>query len=106
MPIEFTSNPLGLKKKLDFVVCHRVKDLPIPKQAAEIVTCFKCSERIWRGITSPTKPPTICMQCVEPLMEKDDKLTMYIGERVAGGILNGTVHPDLQRLIEIAVKSK
>lgn len=54
----------------DYIICHRVTDLPIPHRPAQIENCCKCGERIWCSINSPKKPLRICFKCMEPTIAK------------------------------------
>lgn len=105
MPIEFAPHPKQLTG-LDFVVCHRVKSVPLPSQEAEKLPCSKCGEQVWRALNSPQKPPVICIECVNALATKDDNMTMFVGPKIADALMRGTSHPDLDHLIDLALKSK
>jgi hypothetical protein len=79
--ITVVNNPKVEGNVADFVVCHRVSELPIPYVKAEIQHCSKCNERIWVAHTSPSKIPTLCWNCATPLIAEDDDTRIMITER-------------------------
>jgi hypothetical protein len=86
--VRVIKNPRVEANHVDYVICHRVIDLPIPYVAAQIEHCSKCDERIWVAHTSPKKPPRICHTCIAPLMEKDDEVRLVITERQMAEVRN------------------
>lgn len=105
MPIEFAPKPQEIEK-LDFVVCHRAAKLPVPKQAAEKVPCSKCGEMVWLALSSPKIAPPICFECIHQLIKPDDDLKMFLGPIIAGHYARGTTRPEINDLIERAIKPK
>jgi hypothetical protein len=59
-------------ESVQFVVCMRVTDLPIPLKPGQIEHCRDCSERIWVAHSSPKKPPRVCHHCVVEQLDQGE----------------------------------
>lgn len=61
--IKIITDPRREAAEVDFVVCHRIADLPIPTRPAHEERCSQCRERIWVGERAPVTPPRLCVYC-------------------------------------------
>jgi len=65
-----------------FVLCNRVKDMPIPYHPAKIMLCEECGERVWLSNDTPQGIPVLCMQCgVARIKAEGEEPTIMITEQ-------------------------
>jgi hypothetical protein len=59
------NNPRGQAAHVDFVVCHRMRDVPIVASSSTIAHCRDCGERIWWWVSSAATAPgnRPCSKC-------------------------------------------
>lgn len=100
MPMKVVGNPEVDAADVDFVVCHRVIDLPIPAtEGATIEHCTKCGERVWIAPTSPKKPPKVCFPCGMALVEADgEEPQVFVSKRTAANPESMT-HQAIKKLL-------
>jgi len=52
-------------EKCDVVVCTPVAGYPVPPVPGAIkVACSRCDQLCWLALSSPVKPPKICIPCL------------------------------------------
>jgi formylmethanofuran dehydrogenase subunit E len=83
------NNPRSEAAHADFVVCHRVRDVPIVASSSTIARCRDCGERIWVSPKAPAKPPRLCRSCCKKMMAESGKnadfgISMSVAKKWAG----------------------
>lgn len=92
-PVKFEvlDDPKREARECDLVVCHLVKDLPVPRVAGAVIHhCRDCGDRIWVAPSSPEKPPKLCVWCAKKLIAADaEDVVIQMSTSTALSILGG-----------------
>ena len=72
------NDPRSEAAHADFVLCHRVRDVPIVASSSTIAHCRDCGERIWVSPKAPVKPPRLCRSCCENMMTESGKKADFV----------------------------